>query len=160
MSGAPGQVELTTTVELKGHLIDSLTLSKVADLVHQLGGDYRLNDIRVGSLKKDISSITMTLMAPNATIMQQLTEALTPYGATAAENAEVNTITCQQDGTYPEEAYVLKLPQRVYSQGSWQLLENGGTWVLVLEEGHPRMKPAAALRKGDILVNGTRGLQW
>jgi hypothetical protein len=40
------------------------------------------------------------------------------------------------------------------------MLESGGVWALVLEDGQPRMKPAAALRKGDVLVNGTRGLQW
>jgi hypothetical protein len=160
MSGVSKPAGLTTTVELKGHLIDSLTLSKVIDLVQQLGGDYRLNDIRIGSLKKDISAISMTLIARDEQSLQQLLTAITPYGATPEENDAVNTLVCKQDGVCPEEAYQVKLPQRAHVGGNWKELSNGGTWVLALDGDHPVMKPVTELRQGDRLVSGTHGLQW
>lgn len=160
MSGVSGPAGLTTTVELKGHLIDSLTLSKVIDRVQQLGGDYRLNDIRIGSLKKDISAISMTLIAKDAQSLQQLLTAITPYGATPEENDAVNTMVCSQDGVCPDEAYVVRLPQQAHVEGAWKALTNGGQWVLALNDGQPMMKPVSQLRKGDLLVCGTHGLQW
>lgn len=160
MSGVSGPAGLTTTVELKGHLIDSLTLSKVIDRVQQLGGDYRLNDIRIGSLKKDISAISMTLIAQDAQSLQQLLAAITPYGATPEENDAVNTIVCSQEGVCPDEAYVVKLPKQAHVDGAWKPLSNGGQWVLVLDGGQPVMKPVSKLHQGDLLVCGTHGLQW
>lgn len=160
MSGTSGSVGLNTTVELKGHLIDSLTLSKVIDIVQQLGGDYHLNDIRVGSLKKDISSINMTLMAPNQQVMAQLMDAITPYGAVAGDQDEPETLTCEQDGLLPKAAYSVKLPQRVHHAGQWVPVENGGTWALIMETDQARMKRVSELKRGDVLVSGTHGLQW
>jgi len=160
MSGTSGSVGLSTTVELKGHLIDSLTLSKVIDVVQQLGGDYHLNDIRVGSLKKDISSINMTLMAPNQQVMAQLMEAITPYGAVPGDQDEPEILTCEQDGQLPKAAYSVKLPQRVHHRGEWVPVQNGGAWALILEQGQARMKPVSELRQGDVLISGTHGLQW
>jgi hypothetical protein len=151
---------LNTTIELRGHLIDSLTLSKVIDIVQQLGGDYRLNDIRVGNLKKDISSINMTLMASTPEVLAQLIEAIAPYGAMPGDQEQPETLICEQEGVLPKEAYSVKLPQRVHHDDQWILVENGGTWALILEQGQPRMKPVNTLRKGDILISGTHGLQW
>jgi hypothetical protein len=162
MSGVSGSsVGLSAGVELKGHLIDSLTLSKVIDLVQQLGGDYQLNDIRVGSLKKDISSINMTLHASNQAIMDQLLAAIAPYGAVVgSDQEEPQTVTCEQAGRLPEGVFGVKMPRRVYYQGGWQDVANGGLWALVLEGSSPRVKPVSDLRQGDKLVSGTHGLQW
>jgi len=161
MSGVTGSVGLSAGVELKGHLIDSLTLSKVIDLVQQLGGDYQLNDIRVGSLKKDISAINMTLYASTQQVMEQLLAAIAPYGAVVgSDQEEPQTATCQQAGQLPVDAFGVKLPKRVYCQGGWQDVANGGLSALVLEGGTPRIKPVAELKQGDVLVSGTHGLQW
>jgi hypothetical protein len=92
--------------------------------------------------------------------MQQLLAAIMPYGATPEENEAVNTIVCLQDGVCPDEAYMVKLPQQAHVDGRWKTLTSGGVWALVLERGDPTMKPVAELRKGDILVRGTHGLQW
>jgi hypothetical protein len=160
MSGVSESTGLTSTVELKGHLIDSLTLSKVIDLVQQLGGDYRLNDIRIGSLKKDISAINMTLMANDEATLQTLLAAIAPYGATPEKNDDVKPLVCEQDGICPEEAYRVKLPRQAHVAGAWRALPNGGAWTLVLDGEKPVMKPVSDLRQGDQVVSGTHGLQW
>ena len=161
MSGIAEPAGLSATVELKGHLIDSLTLSKVVDRVQQLGGDYQLNDIHVGSLKKDISSINMTLYAQDQITLDRLLEALAPYGAVANSDQEASrTVVCEQDGQPPAMAFGVKLPRRVHTAQGWQTVENGGPWVLSLENGVPKVKPACALKAGDTVLSGTSGLQW
>lgn len=161
MSGVLGQVGLSATVELKGHLIDSLTLSKVVDRIQQLGGDYQLNDLRVGNLKKDITFVNLTLLAPDQAVMDQLLEAIAPYGAMAGSEPEASqTVTCQEPGRLPAGAFEVKLPRKVFQQGGWQDVANGGGWALVLEGNVPRMKPVSELCSGDVLVSGPQGLQW
>lgn len=160
MGGLTGQAGLTRGVELKGHLLDSLTLSKVIDRIQQLGGDYRLNDIRVGSLKKDISSIHLTLLAPDAAALSQLMEAIRPYGAVSDEEDTVSTTICQQDATLPADAYEVKLPKALHYQSKTVPVENGGNWTLVIKNGQANLVPVQALRQGDSIVCGAQGLQW
>lgn len=159
MSGSIEQAVLTRTVELKGHVIDSLTLSKVIDLVQQLGGDYRLNDIRVGSLKKDVSSLNLTLLAPDANTLNQLLEAVVPYGA-VVEASDAETVSCQKAGVLPEEAYLVKLPKQVLQNGTWVSVEGGGDWTLRLHQGKAQLVPVVSLQVGDPVVRGTHGLDW
>lgn len=159
MSSLTEQAGLTRTVELKGHVIDSLTLSKVIDRVQQLGGDYRLNDIHVGSLKKDISAINLTLLAPDAQTLEGLMEAVTPYGA-VAEATDAETLPCPQDGVLPEDAYRVRLPQTIRQNGQSLSIENGGNWALVLKNGQAKMTPVHQLCQGDLIVCGTHGLDW
>jgi hypothetical protein len=159
MSGLTDQAGLARTVELKGHVIDSLTLSKVIDRVQQLGGDYRLNDIHVGSLKKDISAINLTLIAPDAETMNALMEAVAPYGA-VAESTDAETISCEQAGVLPEDAYRVKLPQTVRWNGQALCIDKGGDWALVIKEGQAQMVSASTVLPGDCLVRGTHGLDW
>lgn len=159
MSGLTGQAGLTRTVELKGHVIDSLTLSKVIDRVQQLGGDYRLNDIRVGSVKKDVSSLNLTLLAPDAATMSRLMEAVLPYGA-VAEETDAELVTCEQDGVLPDEAYEIRLPRTIRQGGQWLSVAGGGEWTLTMKAGQAHMIPVAQLRQGDAVVRGTHGLDW
>jgi hypothetical protein len=161
MSGVLGQVGLSATVELKGHLIDSLTLSKVIDRIQQLGGDYQLNDIRVGNLKKDITYASLTLQAKDQALLDQLLEAISPYGVVVGNDQSLSqTAICQQDGQLPTGAFEVKLPRRIFHEGDWHDVANGGLWALAVESGGTRMKHISELRQGDILVSGTHGLQW
>ncbi len=159
MSGMTGQASLTRTVELKGHVIDSLTLSKVIDRVQQLGGDYRLNDIRVGSLKKDVSAINLTLLASDQAVMAELLSAVAPYGA-VTEQSPVDLLVCERDGILPLDAYEVKLPQQVRYQDQALSVKDGGAWTLVVRNGQAEMIPVDQLRQGDLLVRGTHGLDW
>lgn len=159
MSGSVEQAALTRTVELKGHVIDSLTLSKVIDRVQQLGGDYRLNDIRVGSLKKDISSLNLTLLAPDESTMSQLLDAVVPYGA-QIETADAEILSCKEAGVLPEEAYLIKLPRQLRQAGQTVSVEGGGDWTIRLQSGKAELIPVASLQAGDSVVRGTHGLDW
>ena len=161
MSGVQESEGLSVTVELKGHLIDSLTLSKVIDLVQHLEGDYHLNDIRVGSHKKDISSINMTLYAPNEGTMDHILEVIAHYGvAPVDEHPTVKTIVCDRAGHLPDGAFEATWPRRVFHQGEWKELDNGGLWTVVLNNGSGDMKRVSELQPGDVLISGTQGLQW
>ena len=43
------------TVLLEGHIIDSLILAKVLDTVHQMGGTFDLDDVKIGTTRENSS---------------------------------------------------------------------------------------------------------
>jgi hypothetical protein len=43
-------------VEVEGHIIDSLTLAKVMDVILAAGADYRVMDVHIGRTNNDESS--------------------------------------------------------------------------------------------------------
>ena len=48
-------IEHLDVVELRGHIIDSLLLPKVLDVITELGGSYRIQDITIGQTRQDQS---------------------------------------------------------------------------------------------------------
>ncbi len=148
------------TVDLSGHLIDSLTLSKVIDRIQQQGGDYRLNDIRIGGVKQDISSVSLTLQAPDADKMAALVEMLIPYGAAPHGKQPVVTEICAFDGEIPPAAYRVQLPVALLHNGTALPITGGGIFVIVMDSQTPVVRNAAALKAGDPVVCGTQALQW
>ncbi|HEY9686468.1 MAG TPA: hypothetical protein V6C52_05795 [Coleofasciculaceae cyanobacterium] len=156
-STMPGQ-----TIEFRGHLIDSLTLSKVTDLIQLMGGHYRLNDIRIGTLKKDISSVNMSVFAQDKGKLQELLTTLSYYGAAPSGDANVAAVPCTEDGVLPEEAFSIKLPGRVHYEGQWLDLHAGQYLAIVInpQTREAKIKNADDIRSGELIVNGTQGIEW
>lgn len=153
------------TVLLQGHVIDSLTLSKVIDQVQAMGGDYELNDIRIGGLKKDISSVNLTLSADTESRLQDILAELHPYGVSPLEAAspDVSLTAVTADGKLPDAALELKLPSRVKVTGQWLAVLGSPQAMAVVVEPKTRqasLKAVADLRSGDQVVACGQGVLW
>lgn len=157
ITGSPAQEAF---IVLKGHLLDSLTLSKVMDRIQEMGGECRLDDVRIGTRRQDLSSVGMTISAPDAPLLSRLLETLSVYGATPSENAPPETLICLEDGILPAGALSVRAPKRIYGHHGWEPVQDGGEWTLVLAEGQARMRPVAGLHRGDCVVCEARGLKW
>jgi hypothetical protein len=59
--GAPGA---TTTLELDGHIIDSLLLAKVLDEILADGADYTIVDVVIGRARTDLSRSVLSVTHP------------------------------------------------------------------------------------------------
>ena len=154
--------DVSETVELKGHLIDSLTLSKVIDRIQHLGGDYRLNDIRIGTLKKDISSVNITLFADNRQKLQEVLDELSHYGAMPASQVNVEVMPCPADGELPAEAFAIKLPGSILYEGRPIELGAGDCLGIAVypDQGQARLLKESELKKGTLVISGTQGIEW
>ena len=51
------------TIELSGHVIDSLTLPKALDIIMDKGGDFDFLEFDVGKRKTDTSKVKMAVYA-------------------------------------------------------------------------------------------------
>lgn len=73
------------TVELKGHLIDSLLLSKVMDEILERGGNYEVEEIKIGKRKEEQSYARLRVYAPSEDILKGVMERLVQLGAVIKE---------------------------------------------------------------------------
>ena len=50
------------TILIEGHILDSLTLTKILDHIHKSGAFFELLELSVGKAPEDISSAKLFLM--------------------------------------------------------------------------------------------------
>ncbi len=53
--------KFTHEIEVKGHLIDSMILTKIFDVIMDLKGEFQVQEFRVGKRKKDESYAKLTI---------------------------------------------------------------------------------------------------
>ncbi len=162
MNGVYSKTTFYQHVEFSGHLLDSLTLSKVIDRIQQAGCDYHINDIRIGSQKHDISSINLTLYAPDEARLHTLMEALTPYGAVPVEHQSVATSKLTVTDVPPANAFTIRFPKRIRFQDRWLEVDARAPMVITVDETRQtaRLTPISEVAVGTDLVAGAQGIEW
>jgi hypothetical protein len=67
-------------LEIKGHIIDSLTLSKVMDYIIDLGAKCSVEEIKIGENKNSISYARIFVTADSQEILEKVTVNTKKYG--------------------------------------------------------------------------------
>ena len=153
------------TVRLSGHLIDSLTLTKVIDLILKAGGSYELNKLEVARDKNDISVAILTVTAASPDALKALADQLKPYGAEHLKHSPYQTARCQQDGQLPDEVFIYPLAEtQVKGPAGWVKISNSQCPLVlkVLECGPDEavvLIPVSQVRCGDLLIVGKPGIK-
>ena len=68
-------------LKLKGHIIDSLILSKLLDNLAELGVDCYTADVKVGAKREDVSEATFVIETNDKNLMEQSIEYAIKQGA-------------------------------------------------------------------------------
>ncbi len=69
------------TVELRGHIIDSLILPKVLDQIVTRGASFNIVEFRIGQRRADQSMARIEISAPDQTELDELIARLREQGA-------------------------------------------------------------------------------
>ncbi len=75
-------MSVTCTVEVKGHIIDSLTLAKVLDIITDSNATHDTSEVSIGKKKEEASSARINITAENQETMDALLEKLKRQGIT------------------------------------------------------------------------------
>lgn len=94
------------TVELRGHIIDSLILPKVLDEVLTRGATFKIDEVRIGQQRADQSYARVEVSAPNAETLDEIILRIRQHGAEIAERKNARLAPALADGIFPEEFYV------------------------------------------------------
>ena len=151
------------TVELRGHIIDSLILPKVLDAILTSGGDFKIGEIKIGQNRADQSYARVEVSAPTDEALDALLLRLRQHGAEALEKKEAQLAPAPADGVFPPDFYVTTNQQTFVRVGKKEI-----------EVRPPMMDSAIALdrdkrsargvkffdvRKGDDIVVGHQGVR-
>ena len=80
MSGEKSN-EYSETVEIRGHIIDSLILPKVLDAITVAGGSFIIENIVVGQTRHDPSFARVVVTAPTADLLNDILGTISDHGA-------------------------------------------------------------------------------
>src|SRR4051812_45700294 len=72
---------LVETVELHGHIIDSLLLPKVLDEIITHGGEYVIKEITIGQRPQDLSHAWIEVRAASDEALEAVLDAIHDHGA-------------------------------------------------------------------------------
>src|SRR5688572_5348848 len=108
------------TVLLQGHIIDSLTFSKVLDRIMEQGARFTIEDIRVGQRKFERSRATLQVEANSQSQLNLLLKDLRNLGAEVLEKEDVRLARAPKDGVFPDGFYTTtNLETWIRLQGRW-----------------------------------------
>ena len=78
----------TALLILEGHIIDSLMLPSIMDMVMDEGGNFTVEELRVGQHKTDTSFCRIQVAAASPEKLDRIVRKAKELGAAAADDAE------------------------------------------------------------------------
>jgi lysine-ketoglutarate reductase/saccharopine dehydrogenase-like protein (TIGR00300 family) len=110
---------------LEGHIIDSMMLPQLLDLVMDRGGSFDIQELTVGHLKTDPSICRIEVTACDAATLDDIVRRARELGARVTSEEPVRTERVTQQGVYPEGFYsTSNLPTDVMIGERWVPVEN------------------------------------
>ncbi|OLB20992.1 MAG: hypothetical protein AUH95_05240 [Nitrospirae bacterium 13_2_20CM_2_63_8] len=132
------------TILLHGHIVDSLLLPKVLDLVLQYGGSFELAHIRIGKTREEPSDARIIVHAESPERLAQIIAAVQAHGAAIEKEADCQWQEAPADGVFPDDFYVTThLPTEVRGRGPGDPAGAAGATRRVWVYGRPDLLRAA-----------------
>ncbi len=94
------------TIELRGHIIDSLILPKVLDQILKRGANFKIAEIKIGQGRVDQSFARIEVSAETSEALDELILRLRQHGAEVTERADAQLANAPADGVFPRDFYV------------------------------------------------------
>lgn len=152
-----------TELVLEGHIIDSMILPRVWDMVMDMGGNFEVLSFDVGRHKTDPSVIRMLVWAADQETLDEIVKRAMEFGATRPEEQEAQLAEVDRDGVYPEGFYSSSnLETRVLVGGRWITVERQEMDCAIavdVDAGRAWCSPFSQTRAGMRIVVGHQGVK-
>ncbi len=150
-------------IELSGHIIDSWTLPRAWDIIMDRGGNFAVEQMRVGTSKTEPSYARLKIEAPNDEILELILSELQQFGAVLVHGGDVQTLPVEQNGVLPAKFYsTTNLPTQVRLNGQWVNVEGIEMDVaIIIDRAFCRAfcRPMHEVQVGDQVVVGHDGIR-
>lgn len=111
-------------LRLEGHIIDSMMLPQLMDLVMDLGGSFEVRELNVGQRNDDPSVCRIEVFAEQPVVLDEIVRRARELGAQAERDEPIETALVEQEGVYPEGFYsTSNMPTSVLLEGGWVRVE-------------------------------------
>jgi lysine-ketoglutarate reductase/saccharopine dehydrogenase-like protein (TIGR00300 family) len=154
-------VQVTESVEITGHLMDSGVLARILDDVLDYGGDYTVDRIDLGKAHADESHAIIVVGADNEEQLGRILMRLQVHGVNLVDPGEATTRPAPADGVFPEDFYsTTNLETVVRLGGQWVPVEQPEMDCgLLVVGGRVRTVPVSDVHDGDEIVCGASGVK-
>lgn len=154
-----------SVVEISGHIIDSLILPKILDLIINFDAEFEILEVRIGKQRADRSYARIQIDASTPESLARVLAKVKEHGAIPvdAENETVRSEPAPADGVFPEHFYATtNLPTSVRVDNDWIEVENPemDCGIQIMAQGQrARTLPMHRVRKGDLIAVGYNGVK-
>ncbi len=151
-------------VHLEGHIIDSLTLSKVLDIILREGGEYTVRRFQMGATRTDLSHAEIEVSAPDILVLESILHSIQQHGAERT-TGQTNLVPAPSDGVLPDGFYsTTNLETHVRVDSLWlpvEPIEMDCSIIIETKNGQlsARCAPMHRVKKGDRVVTGDTGVR-
>jgi lysine-ketoglutarate reductase/saccharopine dehydrogenase-like protein (TIGR00300 family) len=150
-------------IEVKGHLIDSMILTRIFDNIMDLNGDFQVLDFNIGKRKKDVSYARLIVRGKSREHLNQLLESLYREGAQPISIQQAMLRPVIKDMVMPDNFYsTTNNATQVYYRGKWIDVVNmmmDKCIAVDTEKKRAECKIIRDLKKGDMVVVGEQGVR-
>lgn len=148
-------------VELKGHIVDSLSLPRVLDAVLAQGGEFVIEHISIGKTRSDQSIARIRVEAPTERTLEAVLAYIEKEGANRLDIQDAQLDPAPKDGVFPRRFYcTTNLPTSVRVSEKWVAVEPiEMDCGIVVEDGSARTAPMNKIRSGEMVVVGHSGVR-
>jgi len=148
-------------IEVRGHLIDSMILTKIFDVIMDLNGEFQVQEFRVGKRKKDESYAKLLVQGKSQKRLDEILEAIYREGATSKIQQEIKLQAALKDMVMPDDFYSTTNNRTdVFYKGEWIRVENMMMDKCIIIKGSRAWcAPIREIKKDDMIVVGERGIK-
>ena len=150
-------------IELSGHIIDSGIMTRLFDIVMDMGGNFEILVFDVGKEKTDPSYARLRISAAGREKLDTILSAVYRLGARPLDVRDVHTVPAEGDRILPKGFYsTTNHPTEIKYGGTWIPVESIEMDCLIVvdrQAKRARCMPLSKLRKGDLLVVGEQGVK-
>src|SRR5262245_2450252 len=150
-------------IELRGHIIDSLTLPRVWGAIEDAGAHFQVREMTIGSSEHETSYTRIEITTDSDEKLEELLNELRQLGATDVEERDAATERVMRAGILPDAFYsTTNLPTHVRVDSRWLEVEDIEMDVALVVDraaGVARGCPMHAVEVGDEVVVGFEGIR-
>lgn len=151
----------SSEVEVKGHLIDSMILTRIFDVIMDLGGEFEVMQMTVGKKKKEPSYAKLQIQGKTQDHLDKILEQVYREGAMPTVGKNVVLKAAPKDMVMPEDFYsTTNNTTEILLSGKWITVDNMMMDKCIVVKGSKAScTPIRDIKKGDLIVIGETGVK-
>jgi lysine-ketoglutarate reductase/saccharopine dehydrogenase-like protein (TIGR00300 family) len=148
-------------VEVSGHLIDSMILTKVFDKIMNRGGEFEILDLKVGIKKKDSSYVKLLITGKDQKHLKEITDDIHREGATPVKEKPVKLQKAPKNMVMPDNFYsTTNNETMIFHNKLWIQVKNQMMDKCIVVKGNiASCIPIRDIKKDDQIVVGEMGVK-
>ena len=148
-------------VEVSGHLIDSMILTKVFDKIMNRGGEFEILDLKVGIKKKDSSYVKLLITGKDQKHLKEITDDIHREGATPVKERPVKLQKAPKNMVMPDNFYsTTNNETMIFHNKLWIQVKNQMMDKCIVVKGNiASCIPIRDIKKNDQIVVGEMGVK-